>query len=93
MNRSGWKVGYRSGWSTIVTGGNLDIEDAITLAVEGATETGISHNLFPPDGSAGRSIKEARELVFGAAPAAPVREPMTAPGLDRAWADGPGAAQ
>ena len=61
--------------------------------VVGAAETGISHNLFPSDGSAGRSISEARELVFGAEPAESMRAPMTSSGLDRDWADGPGAAQ
>ena len=90
-NRAGWSVGYRDGWTSKIVARDLDIEAALELAGTSAAEIGISHSLFPPDGSAGLSGQDAHAAVFGAAPATPLRPaPMGDEAAARAWADGPG---
>ena len=94
MSSSGWSVGYQEGWAIVLTDTELDLEVAANRAVLRRVEMQRTMLLFPPDGSAGRTINEALIVCGIRMPApkcTPTRLPLSGPGMDRAWFDGPGA--
>lgn len=87
-SRAGWTVARRDGWGCKIIGENLDIEAAFQLAHDTKTVQAI---FFHAAGNVGLSALEAEAAVFGTPELKSTPAPMSAPGCDRAWADGPGA--